>query len=39
MKPSFNHQTINNTQALPADLTSTLPTVEEFEKELNKGIV
>ena len=24
------------TQALPAELTSNLPTVEEFEKELNK---
>lgn len=26
------------TQALPAELTSTLPTVEEFEQELNKGL-
>lgn len=26
------------TQALPAELTSTLPTVEEFEKELNKEL-
>jgi hypothetical protein len=26
------------TQALPAELKSTLPTVEEFEKELNKDL-
>jgi hypothetical protein len=27
------------TQALPAELKSTLPTVEEFENELNKDIL
>ena len=27
------------TQSLPAELKSTLPTVEEFENELNKGLV
>ncbi len=26
------------TQALPAELKSTLPTVEEFERELNKDL-
>lgn len=36
MKPIFTHQTINNIQVLPANLQNTLPTVEEFENELNK---